>query len=371
MATTSRPRSSTPRIIQWFIDTRPLWPVPKQANPRDEVSHLKTIASEELSLLSESEQSSVLRYYHIRDAKTKLASHLLKHYFVTLFSPSLPWADSIISQETNGKPFHQSSCPERRLDFNVSHQAGLVSLIGAVGFEGEREVGTDIVCVGEREKIDCEYIDREGLFRWIDMHGEVFSESELSEMRLGSLPLSTLLPSFVTGSEAEEGAEIGGFVRDKIARCQRRDQDVSIRVKGMEGGGRDVVLKGEDVVRAKVRRFYAFWCLREAYVKMTGEALAAPWLKQLEIQGVRAPKPGNLSETEGDLKEGEKLKDFRITFKGKKVTDVKMELSALGSQYMIAGAMRIPKESGDREVQMGAWVKLDLRDILDLAAHRR
>lgn len=33
-----------PQIVQWFIDTRPLWPV-KKGNARDEVQELKTVVS--------------------------------------------------------------------------------------------------------------------------------------------------------------------------------------------------------------------------------------------------------------------------------------------------------------------------------------
>lgn len=36
--------SDEPRIVQWLIDTRPLWPV-KKAKARDEVQQLKTVVS--------------------------------------------------------------------------------------------------------------------------------------------------------------------------------------------------------------------------------------------------------------------------------------------------------------------------------------
>lgn len=32
-----------PRILQYFLDTRPLWPVHPQANKKDEVQQLKTV----------------------------------------------------------------------------------------------------------------------------------------------------------------------------------------------------------------------------------------------------------------------------------------------------------------------------------------
>ena len=35
---------ASPQIVQWFIDTRPLWPV-KKGNARDEVQELETVVS--------------------------------------------------------------------------------------------------------------------------------------------------------------------------------------------------------------------------------------------------------------------------------------------------------------------------------------
>lgn len=43
MATTNG--SSGPKIIQWYVDTRRMWPVPKKDKPRDEVLEFKTVVS--------------------------------------------------------------------------------------------------------------------------------------------------------------------------------------------------------------------------------------------------------------------------------------------------------------------------------------
>ena len=37
--------SPEPKILQWFIDTRRLWPVPRQPKSQDEVAALKTVVS--------------------------------------------------------------------------------------------------------------------------------------------------------------------------------------------------------------------------------------------------------------------------------------------------------------------------------------
>ena len=317
-------------------------------------------AAKELSLLSEQEQKSILRYHHIRDAKTKLASHLLKHFVITKYG-GVAWNESHISRGDKGKPFFESptssstQSPEgatNRLDFNVSHQAGIVSLIAAIGYSSPIDVGTDVVCVNEREKMDYAYIDREGFFKWVDMHADVFADSELSEMRLKPVPVDLRM----------RGANLSGYGMDAVSRCQWRGQVLNVKAVGRDGEDFEVRVESAGVIEGKLRRFYAFWCLREAYVKMTGEAFAAPWLKELEILGVDAPAVGG---GEGDLREGEVKKEFSLAMKGRKVEDVKMELTALGEQYMIAGAVRVP--TGGEGVEMGRWVELDLKDILQLA----
>lgn len=35
--------AASPTFIQWIVDTRPLWPVAKRANPREEVAGLKDV----------------------------------------------------------------------------------------------------------------------------------------------------------------------------------------------------------------------------------------------------------------------------------------------------------------------------------------
>ncbi|CAL3971150.1 unnamed protein product [Diplocarpon coronariae] len=405
MASTPQESVSGPRIIQWYLDTRPLWPVPNQSNPRDEVQQLKTIAARELSLLTPQEQDSVLKFYHLRDAKTKLASHLLKHYFVTLFSPSLPWSQSAISRDGMGKPFYRtsnsatasslssappSSSPSQAqaqtqsLEFNVSHQAGLVSLIGAVGFHSSVDVGTDIVCVNERASHDDAYISAQGFFAWIDMHADVFSPPEVSSMKFGPLPLKHLFGSLLP---ERRKARVEGYGFDMISRCQRPGDVLKLNVSydaDEEGGGSNsggsklnLTVKGTEILALKKRRFYAYWCLREAYVKMTGEALAASWLKELEISGIRVPLPAPSPlrsssppipdpHKDEDLQDGEVVKNFKILFRDHQVADVVMELAALGQDYMISGAVR----GAGGEVQMGRWVRVELGDVVGLAEGR-
>ncbi|EPE31951.1 4'-phosphopantetheinyl transferase [Glarea lozoyensis ATCC 20868] len=351
--------NNSPKIIQWILDTRPLWPVPAKEKKQDEVAELKTVASRALALLSDSEQASVLKYYHVRDAKMSLASHLLKHLVISKYC-NVPWSKAMVSRTSNGKPCYvppakiPSMGSHVMFDFNVSHQAGIVSLIAAVGFKNQVDTGTDVVCVNERESRDSEYIQKSGFFDWVDIHGEVFSESEISFMKLGPI-----LPSDL-GIEGE----FMGYGKDRISRCQRRGGEVAVNVKRGDHE-EEVNVKTSKVIDVKMRRFYAMWCLRESFVKMTGEALLAPWLKELEILDVQAPtvKEGHL--TKESLEQGGVQHEFRIIFKGKPVTDVRMELSALGEAFMVGGALRARDPDERNAAVMGSWQELDLEeDIL-------
>ena len=294
----------------------------------------------------------MLRYYQVKDAKMSLASHLLKHLVITKYC-NVPWSQSKISrQPTHGKPCYIPEGDDHmHIDFNVSHQAGIVSLIAAIGFENHVDVGTDVVCANERLAHDYSNIDKEGFFAWVDIHSDVFADSEVNDMKLS--PVSTRSVGILDG-------EIDGYAKDTLSRCQWRNRKLDIKV--MTGGGvpEVVELSSNVVIEAKLRRFYAMWCLRETYVKMTGEALLASWLKDLEISNVQIPAAKESADPLS-LEVGDIAQDFKMIFKGKPVKDVNMELSALGSAYMVGGCVR-------PSAVMGKWLELNLEtDVLDIA----
>jgi len=288
--------------------------------------------------------------------------NLLKHLVISKYC-NVPWSRSTISRDANGKPCF---IPEGRtskqltMDFNVSHQAGIVSLIASVGFKEKVQVGTDVVCANERQKQDYAHIEKQGFFDWVDMHGDVFAESELNHMKLSPVSIDLDLPD----------ATLDGFAQDSLSRCQWRNGKVNVKVTGANAEEMNVQVDSNTVIDKKLRRFYAMWCLREAYVKMTGEALLAPWLKDLEISDVQAPAATKDIQSMASLEEGDTGKDFTIYFKGKKVTDVNMELSALGSDFMVAGSVKVPKGAKDSELAMGRWRELNLEDDILAVAER-
>uniref|UniRef100_L2GDN4 holo-[acyl-carrier-protein] synthase n=1 Tax=Colletotrichum fructicola (strain Nara gc5) TaxID=1213859 RepID=L2GDN4_COLFN len=184
-----------PTITQWILDTRHLYP------EATETKHLEQAASRALALLSADERKAVLKYYHVRDAKLSLGSHLLKRYAIT----------------------------------------GLVALFAVHGYDaanGPVDVGVDIVCTSERRSRDHSMLRSEGWPRFVDVHADVLSPAEASFLKWQVL--SAIPPGLKPGASAEDSMDF------------------------------------------KLRCFYALWCLREAYVKMTGEALLAEWLRELQ-----------------------------------------------------------------------------------------
>ncbi|KAM5346576.1 hypothetical protein ACJ41O_009581 [Fusarium nematophilum] len=282
---------SSPTVIQWVIDTRPLWP--SAVNTKD----LTTTASRALSLLSAKEQSSVLRYYHVRDAKLALASALLKRYAISRFC-LVPWPDAEAVRDARTKPVFRLPGGHEPLLFNVSHQAGLAVLFAVHNPPEGAAVGVDVVCPSERRERDLEHLAAgEGWSGFVDMHAEVFGRREAAALK-------SLSPGPATS----------------------------------------------DRERA-LRYFYALWCLREAYVKMTGEALLASWLGDLEMQGFAPPE---------DMRGAQ-----QVWFKGGQVKDVDVRLMPLLDDYMVSTAVRMGRNG--EAVEVGDFESLDIDQVLAFA----
>jgi 4'-phosphopantetheinyl transferase len=134
------------------------------------------------------------------------------------------------------------------LEFNTSHQAGLVALVGTpnVGLE----LGVDVTCPFESTRPQSKIKTNEEFEKWVDNFTDVFSVYDIREMR------------------------------------SRADGDV----------------------KKKLRKFYTHWALKEAYIKMTGEALLASWLKELEFRDVRAPDLPSLETGDGGLAWGKPVR---------------------------------------------------------------
>ncbi|KAK4153091.1 hypothetical protein C8A00DRAFT_15644 [Chaetomidium leptoderma] len=325
----------TPVIAQWIFDTRSWYPEVTQTK------QLETHASRALALLTPSTRPQILRYYHARDAKMALASALIKHYAIAKLHPknnnnNTPpprWSQTTITRDARTKPVYiDPATGAQPVAFNVSHQAGIVALIAVVA-EEEVEVGVDIVCTSERRARDQGMIvdgggggGGDGWAAFVDMHADVFAAGEVDYLKhkvLAAVP--ELVPA--TSPTAEQVAD------------------------------------------GKLRAFYALWALREAYVKLTGEALLAEWLGELEFRGFRPPRATAGWEVPADEEGGEEvIREVEIWFKGKRVEDVNMCLRSMGPDYMVATAVRTP---GKKELglgwTLGPYEVLSLEEVLDFA----
>jgi len=211
-----------------------------------------------------------------------LASALLKRLFVHK-ELGIPWKNIQFGRKRDPKhgkpcallPFSSTPAP---LEFNISHQAGLVALVGCNTELLDAELGVDIVCVNERN--DYRSIDDSGFDAWINMYAEIFSASEQFDMKYTCpdivTPDNTLIPTPVLQAHRHD-------------RVTSRSQTLRVRLET----GEEKTFNSNVVVDAKLRRFYTFWCYKEAYIKLDGEALLAKWIPRLEFRNVRSPRSSN------------------------------------------------------------------------------
>lgn len=274
-------------VFRWLLDVEPLWWSPVEEPPRESTARWATSAGAQaaLNLLPVDENSRVLKFYRPIDAKLSLGSFLLKHRAISV-ACGIPWSEAVISADRNKKPCYKPLDPQAKtLEFNVSHHGSLVALVGCPGTAVK--LGVDVVRMNWQK--DYATVMKDGFRAWANIYEMVFSDREVND--------------------------IAGFEPP-------------------------VQSDPEEKIRAQLRHFYAHWCLKEAYVKMTGEALLAPWLKDLEFRNVQVPVPNgrlqNGIQQNGDW--GQTCTDVEIWFYGNRVNDVKLEIQAFREDYMIATA---------------------------------
>ncbi|KAI8624884.1 phosphopantetheinyl transferase [Xylariaceae sp. FL1651] len=316
--------SNKVEVIQYLVDTRKLWPAATKT------SDLETEASRALALLTDEERAGVLKYYFVADAKMALASHLLKHWVVSKYC-GVPWRETTLTRDANKKPIFVDAAGRQPVVFNVSHQAGLVALVAVHGYGYDADgaasagdssganIGVDIVCVSERQQRDFQMIRREGWPKFVDMHADVFGRSEAAYLKAGL----AALPAYAALRTEDE----------------RRDY--------------------------RLRAFYTLWCLREAYVKMTGEALLAEWLGDLVFRAFEPPEPGTAFAQSRDDDPKQVIRKHDVVFKGSKVEDANICIRSLGPDYMTCTAVRTPSRKEDAlGWELGPFEFLTVDDIV-------
>lgn len=310
----------------WLLDTRSLWPGDKIADS----------AKEALTLISPEERELILRKYRIADAKMSLASALLKRLFVH-HTLGIPWSKITFGRKRDpkhGKPCALLPAPlhgPAPCEFNISHQAGLVALVGCATATLDAELGVDIVCVNERH--EAKTIEAEGFEAWIDIYAEIFSAEEAFDMKYNVSPFPLLDGTIVT-------SEMLG----RHDRCCTMGQTLVATLPS----GEERKFSSDLLIDAKLRRFYTFWCYKEAYIKLDGEALLANWIPQLEFKHVRAPRSGTPERCSTHGVWGERVDNAEVWFKQKHMKGCRVEIQAFGEDFMIGVAAKERGwESGD------------------------
>jgi len=259
---------------------------------------------------------------NIQDARLSLASALLKRLFVAKIA-RIPWSQIRFARK--GDPIHGKPCyvppsdsASPPLDFNVSHQAGIVALVGSCS--ANVDVGLDVVCVNERD--DYRTIKDEDFDGFVDMHEDFFSQEELEDMKYNVDTVKPLNGTILTA------ADLGRHVR-----CCRSDINLGITLKT----GEKTMLNSSHIVDAKLRRFYTYWCYKEAYIKLDGEALLAEWLQDLEFKNVRSPEQAAISSCDAW---GEIVNDVKILKYKKELENNAVQIQAFEEHFMLATAGR-------------------------------
>ncbi|KAI9716376.1 MAG: hypothetical protein M1828_000365 [Chrysothrix sp. TS-e1954] len=290
--------------VFWLLDTRHVW----------NGSSIDAVARESLVHLSEEERQRARAFYFLKDAKLSVGASLLKRLFIVLNTAASSWSDVVFARRgdsRHGKPCYAATNTDHvKLDFNVSHQAGLVALAGCL--DPGDEIGVDIVCVDERD--NSRMIQREGFEAFVNMHREVFSDADLRQI-----------------------------------------------MKPIQGSNAQSTSTDED---AGLRKFYAFWCIKEAYVKMVGEGLLDPWIRDVELRNVTVPLVAQ-SKSEGNI-HVESVPSIEVWVHGRQLRDVHIWLQAFEGNYMIATAKRV--KPGSHAIYPPKFQTLDLEvDVLHCA----
>ncbi|KAI9799948.1 MAG: hypothetical protein M1825_004319 [Sarcosagium campestre] len=348
-----------PTLHRYILDTRPLQ---AQANP----THTPY-----LDLLPPNLHAPILAFHRPADRLLSLGSALLKHLAITRHC-NIPWSavgDTLSCDAVTKKPCFRppkasvlaggseqhdeaGKIQSSRLNFNVSHQAGIVVLVAStddrrtsssppslssssISPQAQQSplpnVGVDVVCTSERQST-------QSFDKWVDMFEEVFSEDELALLKSPVDPSSLSRP--VDDNAHPDPTSVPTSHDDHHHHYHYHDDNNYIDYDSEYNKNRDED-KTKDEDAARRRRFYAHWAIHEAFIKLKGEALLAPWLRDLQVDKVRVPEPVAPGRW------GDPVRDVRVRMGTHGIKDVSVELQAFGPDYIVATAVDITGLASD------------------------
>ena len=307
-----------------------------------------------------------------------LGSSLLKRAYIAKCT-SLPFSSIRLSRKLDpklGKPCWEppsldshprsSDNPWPSIDFNVSHQKGLVVLVGVCSYRGNLDLQASVDIVSPNERNDLANIASSGLASFVSTFDTIFSASEVFSLTY-TLPESSSI-QLLSGTSIP-ASQLGRL--DRTASC---GQTLSVQ---LEDGKRET-FPSDLIVEEKLRNFYAAFSLKEAFSKLGGEGLAADWIQDCEFHGFKAPSKGGVPRCSLDGVWGGRLygggdlpqmdaDQIEVTLKGEAVKDVRIEIQAYEEDYLICTMLR-PSSILGVDTSFPDWQRIGLeRDIWDIA----
>ena len=315
--------------------------------------------------MSPKEQQEILNKYHLSDARMSLGSALLKRAYIA-HATGLEWHSIQLGRKlhaTLGKPCwlpppvegtNHRSWP--RIDFNVSHQNGIVVLVGICAppheesDDGEPQVSVDIVSPNERNQFAK--ITGSDFASFVSMYENMFSEAEMFSLTY-TLPATGHVT--LSAGETVPNQFLGRLDRTIVG---GGINEIELPV------GRKLSLPSDAILKEKLRNFYAAFSLKEAYVKLGGEGIGADWIQQLEIQNLRAPAKRAVSPSVWGESITSNSGDLNFTLHGADVTDICVEIQGFEEDYFISTMLKPAEALGDRNA-FPSWKMVDVeQDIL-------
>lgn len=345
-------------ITRFYVDIRPHAPISAAQHlnpPKKEDDHLPL-----LHTLPKETQEAITRYIRKPDRFMSLASALLKHLFIHK-TAKIPWSEVKVQRtpKPHARPYWAP--PDdwtgrgfEGLEFNVSHQAGVVVLVGCKTPRRARDAR-----INDQDEISSRSpaVINPDPTAVLEADSEI-DEDEPEDVRIGVDVACTCEPPRTPDLSTQEKLEEWVDVFEEM--FSKREQD-DMKYSPVSGLG------GMTEPERKARRFYTYWALKEAYIKMVGEGLLAPWLRELEFRNVPVPsKPKTNAPNLWTMLPDDEVSRLGVLFRNRNIAHtMHTTLEAFQDTFLVATMTRGVVDSS---VQDPRWMKIDLFGDIEFCA---